>query len=71
MAGVMGDDALLQKAIQDLLEAWNATEAAWHDDARDEFAEHHLKPIEGRARDAVKAINMLESLLAEATRQCQ
>ena len=70
-AKVMGDDALLQKALGDLMDSWATTSEVWRDDARDDFSTTFMVPIEDRARQAVKAINMLESLIAEANRQCQ
>ena len=70
MPNVSGDDALLDKALRELSQAWSATSDGWRDQARTTFAETHLQEIEKRARLGARAIKQLEALLSEAMRQC-
>ncbi len=64
------DDALLEKAINELRAAWDATGDTWHDQARSDFATNHIDPLEARARQAAGAIRRMDTLLREAVRQC-
>ena len=70
MPSASGDDGLLEQALADLKIAFDATAETWRDQARDEFAQHHLAEIEVRVRQAVRAIRQLDNLSREAVRQC-
>ncbi len=70
MPSVMGDDALLEKALKDLAVAWDATADGWRDEARTAFADQHLHEMEARIRLAVRTIRQLDTLLKEAITQC-
>lgn len=70
MPALMGDDALLEKALKDLAAAWDATSDAWRDEARTDFADQHLDAIDARTRAAVRAIRQMDTLLKEAIHQC-
>jgi hypothetical protein len=71
MAGTMGDDALIGGALRDLLAAWHLAGDRWRDQARADFTQIHLEPIEASAREAARAIVQVERLLAEVSRQCR
>jgi hypothetical protein len=70
MPVLSGDDALLEKALKELLVAWDATSDGWRDQARVDFAHDHLDPLMARARQAAGAIRRMDTLLREAVQQC-
>jgi hypothetical protein len=70
MPTVITDDGMLEQALHDLKAAWVATESDWQDQARHDFADQHLEPIDTRARQAMRAMRQMETLLSEAARQC-
>lgn len=65
-----GDEAVLDRAMHELLEAWAATTDGWRDGARDDFARDFLDPIEWRTRHALQSLGELAALCAEAQRKC-
>jgi hypothetical protein len=67
----MGDEALLEKALRDLADAWRAAEEGWRDAARDGFHREFLAPLEARAGYAVKTLQQFATLIEEAERTCQ
>lgn len=71
MIGTSGDHDQLEKALRDLLAAWEITEAGWRDLARTEFARDHLNPLDARVRLAVRTSKQLSALLEEAVRECR
>lgn len=70
MPSLMGDDALLEKALKDLAAAWDATADGWRDEARTDFAEQQVQELEARTRLAVRTIRQMDALLKEAIHQC-
>lgn len=70
MPALTCDDALLEKAVKELRAAWDDTSETWRDQARTDFANDHLDPLEARARQAAGAIRRMDTLLREAVRQC-
>ena len=71
MPNLTGDDALLEKSLRTLEQAWNESGSRWRDEAREDFAREHLAPISERARVAIRALKQLDGLLAETMRQCR
>lgn len=65
------DEASLDGALRDLLQAWSATSDAWRDGARDEFDRDHLRDIDWRARQGIKALAELSALCGDAIRRCE
>jgi hypothetical protein len=70
MPAAGGDDAVLEKALQDLQQAFRSTGEAWRDQTRDDFARQHLDPLTGRVRETSRALAQLNHLIAEARRAC-
>lgn len=64
------DEAVLEGALRDLLQAFSATSDGWRDGAREEFDRDHLRDLDARARQALKALGELGALCAEAQRRC-
>jgi hypothetical protein len=71
MPNLSGDDALLEKSLKTLEQAWAISGERWQDAAREDFERQHLDPIMERARVAVRALKQLDGLLAETMRQCR
>jgi hypothetical protein len=71
MPNLSGDDALLEKSLKALEQAWAESGERWQDAAREDFQRNHLEPITQRAREAVRALKQLDGLLAETMRQCR
>jgi hypothetical protein len=71
MSLVSGDDALLEKSLRLLLTAWGETASAWRDQARSDFQDLHLAGIEDRARQAIRSIRAMQTLIDEVERQCK
>lgn len=68
---VLSSDAVqVHKALKDLALAWANTEKDWRDQARADFAEHHLNELEARARVATQVMDQMDLLLREAVHQC-
>lgn len=70
MPGGTGDDAVLEQALRDLMDAWKRTEDRWRDSARSDFERECLAEIHQRATLATRAIKQLEQLLREAMHAC-
>ena len=47
-----------------------AVESQWTDQARNQFRETHLSPVEPNVRNMLDAINQLKDVLNAAERQC-
>lgn len=65
-----GDEAVLDRAIHELIEAWAMTADGWRDQARTDFGREFLDPIEWRTRHALRSLSDLSMLCAEAQRRC-
>ncbi len=71
MSGPSGEDASLDGAVRELLEAWRATSDSWRDAARSEIDRLHIDPIGDRARHAARALGELAALCDDAIRRCE
>ncbi|MBN8527160.1 MAG: hypothetical protein J0M02_17650 [Planctomycetes bacterium] len=71
MSTPVADEAALEGALRDLLQAFSATSDGWRDGARDEFDRDHLREIDARTRQAMKALAELSALCADAVRRCE
>jgi hypothetical protein len=65
------DEAALERAVRDLLDAWAVAGDAWRDGTREEFDRDHLQGLHWRGRHAMKAVAELSQLCSEALRRCQ
>lgn len=64
------DEAVLDRAIHELLEAWASTAEGWRDQARLDFDREFVDPITWRTRHALRSLGDLSALCAEAQRKC-
>lgn len=71
MSGSGADEAMLEGALRDLLQAFSATSDGWRDGARQDFDRDHLREIEARSRQGIKALGELSVLCADAIRRCE
>lgn len=65
------NSARLADALRDLRQAWSRAGDGWRDQAREEFAQAHLEPLEQRVREAVDAMAELARILERTIRDCQ
>lgn len=65
------DEGMLDGALRELMQSWRSTSEGWRDGAREEFDRDHLRDLEWRARQAMKALGDLSVLCAEAIRRCE
>lgn len=65
-----GDEAVLDRAIHELMESWAATSDTWRDQARTDFGREFVDVIEWRTRHAMRSLTELSVLCAEAQRKC-
>ena len=65
-----GDEAVLDRAIHELIEAWAVSAEGWRDQARTDFGREFLDQIEWRTRQALRSLSDLSALCAEAQRKC-
>ncbi len=71
MSASSADEATLDRAARELLEAWAATGDGWRDAARAEFQHDHLDGIAWRSRLGMKELSELSALCADAVRRCE
>lgn len=65
-----GNDAILSKALKDLLMHWDQTAAGWRDAARADFMKDYLDILMTSVKQAAGAVQRVEELLAKARKDC-
>lgn len=61
----------LREALEQLEQAWGATQELWRDGNSRHFEEEQLRPIAARVRDAYSVIQRLADILKQAERDCE
>ena len=56
--------------FRDLMIAWRRTNERWRDPVAQAFEKRRLEPIESRIRSTVGAMEKIESMIAQARREC-
>ena len=56
--------------FRDLMIAWRRTNERWRDPVSRAFEKNRLEPIELRIRSTVGAMEKIESMIAQARREC-
>lgn len=62
---------VLERALRDLREAWAVAGDGWRDGTRAEYERDQLEQIEWRTRHAIRALDELAALCADALRSCE
>ena len=57
------NDALLHKAMEDLLANWDETASTWRDQARQEFGERYLDELQPLVKGACNSMKDIYTLL--------
>lgn len=65
-----GNDAIVAKALKDLIGHWEQSATVWNDGARAEFQRDHLDPLAPSVKMASMAIQKIEELMRQARRDC-
>ena len=65
-----GNDAILSKAMSDMLNNWERTGWEWKDKAREDFEKHYIEEIKLAVNGCMNAMGSLEKLLSRAIREC-
>jgi len=65
-----GSDAILSKALKDLMMHWDRSEMTWKDKARSDFERDNLHELEPAVHRAVGAIQKIEEILRQARKDC-
>lgn len=65
-----GNGAILATAAHDLIQHWDQTEAVWRDRARAEFDNEFLRDLHSAVRKAADALQQIEELLRQVTKEC-
>ena len=70
MQHISYSDLRLADARSDLERAWQATGAAWRDEARVQFEEEYMQEFLSTSHTTIKAMDKLNNLLKRVMRQC-
>lgn len=70
MSASGGNDAVLAKALNDLLKHWEQTASAWKDRAREDFDKDFIRELAPAVRAASGAIQDIEQLLQTVKKEC-
>ncbi len=60
----------LQGALKELRARWDQAKAKWDDPMSREFEKRYLAPLEPRVRSTLSAMEKMDSILAQARRDC-
>ncbi|MCG8584758.1 MAG: hypothetical protein MI757_08625 [Pirellulales bacterium] len=69
-ADVQSSAARLKEGFEMLNIRWELTKDAWQDKARQNFEEHHLRPLDGPVAISLESIRRLGNVLARAQQEC-
>ena len=64
------NDAILHKAMEDLMTQWDRTAPAWRDQARREFGKNYIEELEPAIKAACHAMKSTYALLRKVQREC-
>jgi len=64
------NDAILHKAMEDLMKSWDQTAPAWRDQARQEFEKDYLEELEPAVRGACNSMKDIYNLLRRVKKEC-
>ena len=70
MSAAGGNDAILSKALHDLMVYWESTETVWRDKARADFERDHIESLVPAVRAATNAIQDVENALRRIRKEC-
>lgn len=67
-ANLAAGTAKLEHALKTLRVKWDATQADWSDQVRQNFEEKHLAPLETRVQATIRGMDQLAAILAQMIR---
>jgi hypothetical protein len=70
MVRFSGAEAILARALSDLLRSWERTTWAWRDRARAEFEKGYIEQLKPSVRAAQSAMAAVSELLKQVVREC-
>lgn len=68
---LQSDAARINKALEDLLIAWQKASDDWSDEVSRRFCEEHLDPLVPSVKTALDAVSRMDLLLRRAQEDCE
>ncbi|MCE9581310.1 MAG: hypothetical protein K8T20_02215 [Planctomycetes bacterium] len=65
-----GNDAILSKALKDLMVHWDRTQSGWSDSARADFERDFLRDLVPAVVAAATAVQKIEEVVKLARKEC-
>ncbi len=60
----------LQGALKELQVRWDQVQAKWDDRNSERFSRRHLQPLEPKIRNAMNAMENMDTILSKVRRDC-
>ena len=70
MLRLSANDAILHKAMEDLMHQWDRTSRAWRDQARRDFEQGYIAELEPTVKAACTAVKGTYALLRKIGQEC-
>ena len=63
-------EAILARALSDMLKSWDQTAWVWRDRAREDFQKQYIEELKPPIKAAIKTMSAVSELLRKTIREC-